>query len=232
MPLLLGIFISVLIPSSGWARGLTVVSAQGDSALSQVLEHRHGGDRLERTESLIAERNHQAMAQLKKFYSQGWAAQEQIPWQETHVPHQGIIWNELRLATTDVPARELDQVARVFRNSSDQRLRILAIEAIGRSTETRAQELLVDLYRNSESESERQQILSFVNPSSTKDPIAEFLMEEVLNKSRPLAIRKQAAMILVVAFLPEEAKQGRSLATLQSDSTWSKLYQVIWGGSP
>lgn len=211
--------------------GLAIAGTAADSALLEVLNRRVGGDRLERTEALIGERNHAAMAQLKEFYVLGWQVQEQIPWRAADSNNAwSQPWTELRLSTTDVPEQELERVAAIFRESTDRRLRAMVIDAIGRSQEIRAQELLVELYALTQDEVELRQILGRVRPRSNQDALAEFLMNEARNRQRSMAIRRQAAATLVLEL---GGADGRGLASSAgSDSVFPSLLQTIWGETP
>ncbi len=230
MPLLIAGLMLLATSISAQARGLAVSNSEGESALSDILNRRVGEDRLERAEALIGERNHASMHQLKRFYADAWIVQEQVPWQNAAEPNgEEVPWTELRLATTDVTARDLERLAALFRDSEDPRLRSMVIEALGRSTDSRAQVLLVNLYQTTQDDTELGQILGRIRPGSAQDPLSEFLMVEALNRQRPIHLRKQAAVILVLEL---GVRKGRGLASAEKDPLFPKLFEVIWGEQP
>ncbi len=188
-------------------------------------------DELNRAESWIADRNEQSQEQIRSFLREGWTTVEQAVWERTQGAQREAppAWTLHRLATTALSRSQLDPVASVAQQTKDSKLRELAVEALARSRELHAQELLIELYRQSQDGAEKSRILSALWPRGREDPVREFLQGEVSDSQLSTELRTQAAISLIW-FDPQ--MKGRTPASTSSfDRELERIQLMIWGDS-
>ncbi|MBI2569665.1 MAG: hypothetical protein HYV63_21885 [Candidatus Schekmanbacteria bacterium] len=153
---------------------------------------------------VVAERNAASAAQLRKFREEGWdvvTAEEPNPQVGALEPgalaeHEEEV--QLQLQTNTFSGATLDRVSEIVRRAPSQKTRYVALENLGRSRDFRAQELLVELYRELPSGESREQILQYFKPRDVDDAVATLLFEQLADPGSSEQTKRQATFPLAV----------------------------------
>ena len=140
-------------------------------------------------------------------------------WQITHAPEPNSKVLDLhllrldsnraayirRIQTSPVSGPQLLALANIIRETTDPMIRTVGIEALGRTRDPAATDILVHLYATMDTNEDRRQIVSELIPHEVDSKVTQFLTDIVSNGEEPTEIRKIAAAKLAALALFQSA---------------------------
>ncbi|MGK5087205.1 hypothetical protein WDW86_06570 [Bdellovibrionota bacterium FG-2] len=153
----------------------------------------------------VAENNKALLEEHRAFEKDGWHQVTVEPPNPALISldHSLLGKNEpelqVQIGSNSFNGSQLDQLRVIATKTNLRKTRFLAIDAVGRSHDSSAAELLVQLYADPALRlSDRQQILGYFHPRSGDEPSVDFLLSVVADPKAPESLKKQASFPLAV----------------------------------
>jgi len=121
---------------------------------------------------------------------------------------------------------DLETLAHIARTTSQNKTRYLAIEAIARAADARAEAILIGLFEDLDdptySQETRSQILSSIEPSDASSSGSRFLLTLFFRADLPDSLKEQALQALVAVSISDES--AIEVLVQQLPQTWAERF--------
>lgn len=192
-----------------------VASEKEVPVLDKFARRLHESERFREVQREVEERNSENERQHAALREDGWEPTEsaQPDPDVTELNPDALAAKEpaiqLQLQTGALKAENLENAKRIALAAESRKTRVVAIEAIVRSPDPKAQETLIDIYRATPVAAEKSMVVTSLRPSSPRDSIADFLFEQMADPAVPEKLRRQAAYPVIVSALLEAGAGGQ-----------------------
>lgn len=180
--------------------------------------------------ALVAmERNRENAARLEAFAEDGWEEVEvdDPPDEELAQLSLSLLGNregelQQQIQSNSFADTLFPQLAAIAVETRDDKTRYVALEALGRSNEREAQQLLMKIFDRIDDDEARSQILGALVPSEPGDETARFLRAQLADPSLPDRLKMQASFPLAMAALlnAEDADDAMEIAAAELPEAW------------
>lgn len=169
-------------------------------------------------QAIVEKRNTENAKALQVFKDDGWEEVkiDDIPDERIVSLSPSLLDNredelQTQIQSNSYSGEALDRLLEIVMEAKAERTRFIAIEALGRSPDAHAQELLIEAFGEISDDITRSQILSYMKPAGITDDVALFLAKQASNTELPDGLRRQAAFPLAMSYIIDEDMPGANL---------------------
>ena len=157
--------------------------------------------------AMVAGLNEAQAAERRGFEKAGWSFVKEAPPDESVIAltddalskDEGAVFTQIQ--SNSFSGEQLDRLAILAQKSTAPRIRYAATDALGRSHDEHAQELLRDLYRSAPHDDVKDQAIQLVRPRNLDDGASRFLAGILSDRDAPEGHRRQASFALAMVSL-------------------------------